>query len=316
MPLAENPVPLVEVAGLVKSYQSVQALREVNLTLREGEICCLVGHNGAGKTTLVSLIAGLLDPDRGTVLVAGHAAGTPQARELVGLAPQELGIYPSLTVRHNLEYFGRLAGLRRSALARRIGEVAEMTSLPELLDRRAGDLSGGQKRRLHTGMALMNDPRIVLLDEPTAGVDVATRGHLLDAVKQLAANGAAVCYSTHYLPEAEVLDGLVRVLSARLIAEGAVADIVGRCGHGRLVVSFVTEHAAAAASGRLAGLPFPVTAGPDGAVLISAPRPEEAVGPVLRGLGKLADLVRSLEVVRSSLESAVEALIEQAEGGP
>jgi ABC-2 type transport system ATP-binding protein len=305
-------VHLVEVSGLTKSYGPVHALKGVDLTLREGEICCLLGHNGAGKTTLVSVIAGLLAADGGSVLIDGGPAGTTRARELVGLAPQELGVYPPLTVRHNLDYFGRLAGLRRAALERRIGEVAEMTSLADLLESRAGDLSGGQKRRLHTGMALMHRPRVVLLDEPTAGVDVATREHLLSAVKQLAADGAAVCYSTHYLPEAETLDGTVFVLGAgRRLAEGSVAGIVEQHGSGGLLLRLDGEQSAAEAAALLAHLPFPASAGPDATVLVTAAQPQEAVGPVLRALAERTDRLRSLEVLRSSLEAAVEALIER-----
>jgi ABC-2 type transport system ATP-binding protein len=221
---------VLRVAGLRKAYGEVEALRGVDLEVSPGEVVALLGPNGAGKTTLVSIVAGLRRADAGTVQVAGLDAGDRSARvrRLIGLAPQDTGIYPVVSVRRNLTLFGELAGLRRESLRRSIAEVAEALDITDLLDRQAGKLSGGQKRRVHTAIALLHRPALLLLDEATTGADVETRGHILTLVRQLAADGSAVLYSTHYLAEVETLGSGVAILDrGRVIARGPVGDLVG-----------------------------------------------------------------------------------------
>lgn len=205
---------MLRVENVHKSYGDVQALRGVDFSIDPGEIIALLGHNGAGKTTLVSIVAGLRKPDSGSVHVAGiDVVRRPyDARIHLGLAPQDLGIYMPVSVRQNLSYFGQLSGMGGRALAERIDEVADGIGLDELLDRPAAKLSGGEKRRLHTAIALVHRPPLLLLDEPTTGADVATRARLLDLVRRLAADGTAICYSTHYLGEVETLDARVSIL--------------------------------------------------------------------------------------------------------
>src|ERR1035437_1143133 len=181
--------------GVTKRYGDNVALNDVDLDIRPGEILGLLGPDGAGKTTLVSIAAGLLRADAGTVKVCGIDVRRDPvgARRRLGLAPQELGVYPLLSVRENLVFFGEMAGLRSHQLRRRIEEVADDLDLGTFIDRKAQFLSGGEKRRLHTAMALIPRPALLLLDEPTTGVDVATRAHLIQVVRKLAAEGAAVC---------------------------------------------------------------------------------------------------------------------------
>src|SRR5205085_662314 len=154
---------MLGVQGLCKSYGDVVALDGVDLDIAAGEICGLLGPNGAGKTTLVSIVAGLRDADAGGVVVNGvdALANSASARRFIGLAPQELGIYPTVRVRDNLVCFGELAGLRGRVLADRIGEIGEILELTALLDRPARTLSGGEKRRLHTAMAMMHHPPLL-----------------------------------------------------------------------------------------------------------------------------------------------------------
>src|SRR5262249_31994579 len=178
---------MLAIAGLKKAYGSVVALQGVDLEIAEGEIVGLLGPNGAGKTTLVSIVVGLRHADAGAVCVKGiDALRYPEkVRPFLGLVPQDLGVYPPLTVRANLRFFGELAGLRGKPLQLRIDEIAHALNLEKLLTRKAGELSGGQKRRLHTAMALLGRPRLLFLDEPTAGADVETRMAILAVVKQL-----------------------------------------------------------------------------------------------------------------------------------
>lgn len=219
---------MLEIRGVSKAYRDVAALRGIDLDIAPGEIVGLLGSNGAGKSTLISIVAGLIDPDAGTVRIGDVdvRSNRLRARGLLGIAPQELGIYLPLTVATNLRFFGKLAGLTRSQLTDRVEAVAAALDLSHLLNRRAQELSGGEKRRLHTGAALLHGARLLLLDEPTAGVDITTRNRLLALVRELASEGAAVCYATHYLPEVEALNASVAILEGgRFIARGTVTEL-------------------------------------------------------------------------------------------
>lgn len=225
---------MLKVRDVHKSYGPINALNGVDLDVDRGEIVALLGPNGAGKSTLVSVVAGLCRPDRGSVRLNGIDIDTDLnlAQRQLGLAPQETGIYPTVSVLDNLHFFGELAGLRRRDLQRRIDEVAEAFSLNDLLDRRAGNLSGGEARRLHTAMVVLHRPPLLLLDEVTVGVDVQTRNQLLDLVASLAAQGSAVVYSTHYLQEIEAL-GAQRVailLEGRVVTTGSIPQLISAYG--------------------------------------------------------------------------------------
>lgn len=234
--------------GLVKRYGTRRALDGFGLTVRSGEITGLIGHNGAGKTTFVEAVTGLTRLDAGRLTVGGiDVRRDPRgARRLLGVAPQELALYVSATARDNLRLFGALAGLRRAALRRAVAEVAEELQLTEVLDQRAGLLSGGQRRRTQAAAALIGGAPLLLLDEPTAGADPQTRAALLEAVKARAASGAAVVYTTHYLPELADLGATLAVArSGRVIARGAQQDLV-RGLPGELRVRLATDGAGAA----------------------------------------------------------------------
>jgi ABC-2 type transport system ATP-binding protein len=224
--------------GLHKRYGTTTALDGFDLTVPAGEVVGLIGHNGAGKTTFVEVTAGLTRPDRGRVVVAGAdvTRSPAAARARLGLAPQHLALYPGATVRQNLRLFGGLAGLRRRALRTAIDEVAAACRLGEVLDRPVAVLSGGQQRRAQTASALLHRPAVLLLDEPTVGADPDTRAALLAVVRDRAAAGTAVCYTTHYLPELEDLEATIAVAAAgRVIARGArEALLAGRPGELRL----------------------------------------------------------------------------------
>jgi len=222
---------VLEAVELSKSYGEIQALRGASLTVGEGQIVSLLGRNGAGKTTMLSIIAGLLRPDGGTVTIGGvDALADPEAAaKLLGIAPQDTGIYGVLTVRQNLEFFGELSGLDRGVRSRRATEIADRLGLGPLLDRKGSNLSGGETRRLHTACALVHTPRLLMLDEPTVGADVTTRLQIIDAVRDLAADGAAVVYTTHYLPEVTALEAdLVIIDDGQVLATGSQSELIER----------------------------------------------------------------------------------------
>ena len=291
---------MLEIRGLTKSYGDHPVLRGVDLDAAPGEIVGLLGPNGAGKTTLVSIVAGLRRADAGSARVAGFDAlrEPGRVRAVLGLATQDLGIYPVLSVARNLAFFAELAGLSGRRLRGRVAEVADALDLTPLLDRKAGTLSGGQKRRLHTAMALVHEPKVLFLDEPTVGADVQTRGQILDVVRRRAAAGCAVVYTSHYLPEIEELAATAAVLEAgRIVARGPLAELIAE--HGSPALRLTFEGPAPDLEG------FEVS-GP--VALLRSPDPARAAAHVLARLNGSTDRLRSVDIVRPSLEAAYLAL--------
>lgn len=288
---------MLQVSNLHKSYDEVHALKGVDFSIEPGEIVALLGHNGAGKTTLVSIVAGLRRPNSGTVHVAGiDVVRRPyDARMYLGLAPQDLGVYMPVSVKNNLSYFGQLSGLKGRQLATRIDEVAEGIGLTELLDRDAAKLSGGEKRRLHTAIALMHKPPLLLLDEPTTGADVTTRARLVALVRDLATEGTAICYSTHYLGEVETLNARVAILErGEFIANGPISDLVARHGTSTVEMSF---------DGPPPPVPIEGATAAGSVIRIQSDDAAAAAASALAALGAEAARLRTIEIVRPSLES-------------
>ncbi|CAA9275519.1 MAG: hypothetical protein AVDCRST_MAG41-3209 [uncultured Corynebacteriales bacterium] len=294
---------MLEITGLTKSYGDLRVLDGVDLTVGTGEVVGLLGPNGAGKTTLVSIVAGLRRADAGRVVALGAdvTADPGAVRDRLGLAGQELGIYPVHTVAENLRLFGTLGGLRGPALAASVEDLADALELTDLLGRRAGTLSGGQKRRVHTACALVHRPRLVLLDEPTVGADPESRLRLLQLVRRLAAEGATVLYTTHYLGEIEDLDARVVILAGGTVrADGGVAELVA--GHTRreIVLRF---------DGPPPELDWPGARRADAALHLPAADPATETVRALQLLGDGRTRLTGIEMGRASLEQAYLAIL-------
>ncbi len=223
---------------LWKAFGDLQAVADISFTIDRGETYGLLGPNGAGKTTSISMVAGLLPPDAGEVFVAGermHPRATT-AKAAVGLVPQEVAIYPDLSARENLRFFGRLYALPQKELDARIDAVLEVIGLTDRASDRAGEYSGGMKRRLNIGIGLLHEPELLILDEPTVGVDPQSRNAILESVESLATDGLAVLYTTHYMEEAERLcDRIAIVDKGRMAAEGTRRELVATIGEQDLV---------------------------------------------------------------------------------
>jgi len=220
---------LVEVVDLRVRYGERWALDGLSFTIGAGEVVGLLGPNGAGKTTTLSVLATLREPTAGTALVAGHAVDRDPAavRGAIGLVPQTVALYPTLTARENLRFFAHLLGLRSRAAADAIVQAFELAGLAERADDIVSTFSGGMQRRLNLACALLHTPRVLLLDEPTVGVDPQSRERIVAAVHAQTAAGTAVLYSTHYMEEAERLcDRVVLIDHGRTVAIGAPAALV------------------------------------------------------------------------------------------
>jgi ABC-2 type transport system ATP-binding protein len=224
---------VLEVEGLSKRFGDLTAVDGVSLHIDEGETYGLLGPNGAGKSTTISMIAGLLEPSGGTIRIGGDVMTTvsTRLRSRIGLVPQDLAIYPDLTGRENLRFFARLYGLDRADTTRRIDEVLEVIGLTDRADDRADEFSGGMKRRLNIGIGLLHRPALLILDEPTVGVDPQSRNAILDSVEHLATEGMAVVYTTHYMEEAERLCDRIGIIDhGTLMAEGTRRELVRSIG--------------------------------------------------------------------------------------
>ena len=237
--MSQPHAPTLDVREIRKSYGTHEVLRGVDLRVEPGQILGLLGRNGAGKSTLITILCGLRRADSGTASICGHRPASADAARLIGYAPQELGIYPDLSVAQNLAAFGELHGLGRREAASRAGEVMELLGLSEKRGQRASHLSGGQQRRLHAGMAIMHKPRLIFMDEPTVGADVEARSQILSAVRQLAEEGAAVVYTSHYLAEFEELGSDIAILNeGQIVARGSLEDIISAHGSAEVTLTF------------------------------------------------------------------------------
>jgi ABC-2 type transport system ATP-binding protein len=223
--------PLLEVLDVRKRYGSLVALHGVSFGVPEGEMFGLLGPNGAGKTTLLSITSCLLEPTSGEVRILGRPLrpSDRDARRVLGIVPQELALYVELSARENLRFFGELYGLRGAELKRRVDDVLAATALTERADSRADTFSGGMKRRLNLGIALIHRPRLLLLDEPTVGVDPQSRNHIFEEVRRLNREGVTIVYTSHYMEEVQALCQRVGIIDhGRLVACDTLPNLLRR----------------------------------------------------------------------------------------
>src|SRR5215471_6909611 len=239
---------MLECRGLRRSFGKIVAVDGVGFHINPGETYGLLGPNGAGKTTTISMIAGLLERDAGEVVVAGEPMTTHsvRAKGALGYVPQDLAIYPDLSGRENLMFFARLYGMPTAEARRRSDEVLALNGLADRAGDQTKQYSGGMKRRLNIGIGLLHRPRLLILDEPTVGVDPQSRNAILESVEGLSGAGMAVLYTTHYMEEAERLCDRIGIIDhGKLIAEGTRGELVSMVGE--------LDRVALGASGDLAG---------------------------------------------------------------
>ncbi|HSJ72373.1 MAG TPA: ABC transporter ATP-binding protein [Acidimicrobiia bacterium] len=297
---------VLEVEGLRKAFGDLLAVDGVGFWIEQSETYGLLGPNGAGKTTSISMIAGLLEADAGSVRIAGETMTTTSiaTKNLIGLVPQELAIYPDLTGRENLWFFGRLYGLGGSDLTARVDEVLEVIGLSDRAGDRAKEYSGGMQRRLNIGIGLLHRPRLLILDEPTVGVDPQSRNAILSSVENLAVEGLAVLYTTHYMEEAERLCDRVGIIDeGRIKAEGTRRELTALVG-GRDIIRLGasgTLDGAVDAIGRL-DVVQAVTPS-DGGIDVVSSDGSGALPAILGAAAGAGAYITSVEITEPDLES-------------
>lgn len=228
---------LLKIEALTKRFGELTAVDGVSFEVKEGEIYGLLGPNGAGKTTTISMACGLLRADSGDVLIEGRSfwSSPQQARQVMGVVPQDLALYEELSGRENLEFWGKVAGLSSREAKARASELLESLSLADRSKEELSKYSGGMKRRINLGCALMHRPKLILLDEPTVGIDPQARARILEYVRELVKEGSGILYTTHYLEEAETLCDRIGIIDkGRLLTEGSLNELQQGIGHDQL----------------------------------------------------------------------------------
>ena len=297
---------VLECLGLRRSFGKLVAVDGVGFHIDPGETYGLLGPNGAGKTTTISMIAGLLERDGGEVTVAGEPMTTHsvRAKSALGYVPQDLAIYPDLSGRENLMFFARLYGMPTAQAKSRSDEVLALTGLADRAGDQTKQYSGGMKRRLNIGIGLLHRPRLLILDEPTVGVDPQSRNAILESVERLSGAGMAVLYTTHYMEEAERLCDRIGIIDhGKLIAEGTRAELVSMVGEGDQVRLSAAGNLASAAAGLAARSWVREAKALDGRIDLVVENARSELPAILTDVAASGVSVRSVEVTEPDLEA-------------
>jgi ABC-2 type transport system ATP-binding protein len=219
---------VIKIRDLTKKYNGNIAVDNISININEGEIFGLLGPNGAGKSTTINSLCGLLKINQGEIIIDGinMRENSLEAKKRLGLVPQEIAIFENLTARENIEFFARLAGLRGSLLKERVDEALEFVGLTDRQKNMPKGYSGGMKRRLNIACAIAHHPKVIILDEPTVGIDPQSRNHILESVRKLNRMGSTIIYTTHYMEEVEALCSRIAVMDhGRVIADGTKEEL-------------------------------------------------------------------------------------------
>jgi len=313
---------ILEVDNLVKKYGDFEAVKGISFSVEEGEVFGLLGPNGAGKTQTISMLTGVVQPTSGTARIGGHDIRTHmgEVKKINGLVPQDLALYPTLSARANLNFFGRIYGLRGKQLKERVDDVLCTVALTERADQAVDKYSGGMKRRVNIAAGLLHHPRLFFLDEPTVGVDPQSRNQIFESVQQLnRERGMSIVYTSHYMEEVELLCNRVAIIDqGRIIAMDTIKNLIAMLGGGviHLGLSGVDDallaDLAALPGVKQAGLAPQPAAPVDGeaapeakgqVVKIECENSQQALVSIVTYLGQHNLGITSLETLEPNLES-------------
>ncbi len=309
---------MIKTHDLAKTYKTadgeeVQAVKGIDLEIRKGEIFSLLGPNGAGKTTTISMISGLVEPTRGDAEIGGFSITKQplEAKRLMGVVPQEIALYNTLTGRQNLEFFGKMYGLRSGILNERVDEVLEFVGLADRQKDKVENYSGGMKRRLNVGVGLLHKPELVYMDEPTVGIDPQSRRRILDTVMELRdERGMTVLYTTHLMEEAQELSDRVGIMDhGEIIALGTQDELIQSVGEEDTLIlkvggGEIDEQLPARLQQDVPGVTqVLVEQGDEGRITISAKRGRKALPDVIQLTEAAGVDVQSVAVQEPDLEA-------------
>lgn len=296
----------IKVENLVKKYESNTAVSGISMGIEKGELFGLLGPNGAGKSTTIAMISGLLQPTTGNIYINGiDIEKKPmEGKKLLGLVPQDIALYPTLTAKENLEFWGKMYNLRGKELKKRVEEVLEIAGLSDRKNERIEKYSGGMKRRINIGAALLHKPEILIMDEPTVGIDPQSRNHILDTVKMLNEEGMTVIYTSHYMEEVEFLCDKIGIIDhGKLLAFGEKEELkrsIINFDKIELQLSSITP----SVKERINGLEHVQSIDIDGSkVTINSSESEKLLVNILSALAKMSIKVLSVKIQEPNLES-------------
>ena len=298
-------VAFVRVENLKKSFNGFQAVDDVSFSIPEKGILGLLGPNGAGKTTTISMLSGLLKPDRGEIFIGDYSMLREplKAKALMGVVPQEIALYPALSARENLLFWGGLYKLKGKALKSRVDEVLELVGLSDRAKDPVEQYSGGMKRRVNIAAGLLHKPKLLMLDEPTVGVDPQSRRNILDIILQLKDEGMTVIYSSHYMEEVEELCRFITIMDhGKIIASGERPELMAMV-EDRDLIRLETENEVERYES-IANVPGVLgIAAADNTINITVANSRESLAPVIDAAGKDGLAVSSVSVEQPNLET-------------
>lgn len=236
---------VLQVSELKKQFLQQEVVKGINLTIKKGEAYGLLGPNGAGKSTTISMICGLLKPTSGTIMVGEFdmIKQPKKAQQKLGIVPQEIALYLEMTARENLMFWGRMYGLKGSLLKARVDEVLHIIGLYERAKDKVATFSGGMKRRVNIGAAILHKPELLIMDEPTVGIDPQSRNHILETVKALNSEGMTIIYTSHYMEEVEYLCTRIGIMDhGKLLAEGTLSELKQLLHEGNEIIIQLAQH--------------------------------------------------------------------------
>jgi ABC-2 type transport system ATP-binding protein len=300
---------ILSVQDLRKSFGDLEAVKEVSFTVEKGESFSLLGPNGAGKSTIINMITGLFSPTAGDIHINNiNVVKNPkQAQKLIGVVPQEIALYETMSARENLKFWGRMYNLNGKTLEKSVDEVLEIIGLTERAKDKIGTFSGGMKRRVNIGAAILHHPQLLIMDEPTVGIDPQSRNHILETVKRLNKQGMTIIYTSHYMEEVEYLCERIGIIDhGELIACGTLRELRETIGdRSRMLIMFNREEVELAKltktlSGLFLEKDFEVK---NGQVIVFHKQPQLILSDLIQGVTETGTKVTSVEIVEPNLES-------------